>query len=243
MYIKKLICIYIKIISINILMSEPNIDELIDEPCPTLFVYVPKNVFIEGNKEGFNSKIAIEKFKTTVKKMDKTEAKINIKELQKYIKPEFNLELVKHDPTDKSIIFKVSEKEKENKDHKKMLHEKIKHMKKNRTNSDYHRAKNDENVTDEILSEYNKLKKISKMPVPEPSEMLANPEQYRPLLNMVLNNQMVNQLGINHPYIRYFKLISEKLNMSVSETTEVIPEPPVTTNKISSNDDDTDEED
>ena len=41
-----------------------------------------ENVFIEGNKEGFNSKIAIEKFKTTVKKMDKTEAKINIKELQ-----------------------------------------------------------------------------------------------------------------------------------------------------------------
>lgn len=233
------------------------VNELTDELCSpqdeyiySVLEYIPKNVCIEGNKDGFNSKIAIDKFKTAVKKMDRKETKINIEELQKYIKPEFKLELVKYNPSEKDVIFKVSEKPKEVKelkeDKKKVLQEKLKNMKKNRTNSDYHKAKNDDNVTDEILKEYNSLKKISKMPVPEPSEMLSNPEQYKPLLSMVLNNQMINQMGANHPYIRYFKLISDKLNMSSSNNS--IPDveslsSKITTNKISNNDDDTDEED
>lgn len=233
------------------------VNELTNELCPpqdentySVLEYIPKNVCIEGNKEGFNSKIAIDKFKITVKKMDKKENKINIEELQKYIKPEINLELIKYCPSEKDIIFKVSEKPKvvnePKEDKKKVLQEKLKNMKKNRTNSDYHKAKNDDNVTDEILKEYNNLKKISKMPVPEPSEMLANPEQYKPLLSMVLNNQMINQMGANHPYIRYFKLISDKLNMSSSNNS--IPDveslsSKITSNKISNNDDDTDEED
>jgi hypothetical protein len=205
-------------------------------------LYIPKNVYIEGNKEGFNSKIAIDKFKITVKKMDEKDGKIIIEDLGKYIKPEFKLELINYDLSDNKIIFKIVEKTKIIKeDNKKMLKEKIKNMKKNRTNSDYHKAKNNENVTDEILKEYNNLKKISKMPVPEPSEILSNPDQYKPLLNMVLNNQMINQIGTKHPYIKYFKLISDKLNMSSNTIPDV--ESQITTNKISNNDDDTDEED
>jgi len=234
------------------------INELTEELCPpqdennnliSISKYISKNVCIEGNKEGFNSKIAIDKFKTAVKKMDQKELKVNLEELQKYIKPEYILELLKHNQSEKDIIFKVSEKPKINEqkeDKKKVLQEKLKNMKKNRTNSDYHKAKNDENVSDEILKEYNSLKKISKMPVPEPSEMLANPDQYKPLLSMVLNNQMINQMGANHPYIRYFKLISDKLNMmsnnnSIPDVESISSK--ITTNKISNNDDDTDEED
>ena len=70
--------------------------------------------------------------------------------------------------------------------------------------------------------------------------MLVNSEQYRPLLN----NQIINHLGINYPYIRYFKLIFEKLNISVSENTRVIYVPlPVVTVKTSGSYYDTYEED
>ena len=223
------------------------INSLDDETCPQLSVYLPKNVCIEGNKDGFNSKIAIEKFKTCIKKMDSETANLNLQELQKkYLKPEFKLELIKHEPNEKNIIIKVLliEKPVVNKENnKKSLKEKLKYMKQNRTNSDYHRVKQDKNVPDEILREYLNLKKITKMPVPDPSEIFSNPEQYKPLLNMVLNNQMINQLGANHPYIRYFKLISEKLNLQTGISEPELVEPSVTPNKISTSDDDTDEED
>jgi len=206
------------------------------------FVYLTKCVFIEGDKTGFNSKIAIEKFKSCVKKMDETESKLNLEELQKkYVKPEFKLEIIKYDSNNKDIIIKIliNNKYEEN---RKVLKEKIKLLKKNRTNSDYHKAKLDENVSDEILKEYNKLKKMTKMPVPEPSEILSNPEQYKPLLSMVLNNQMINQMGANHPYIKYFKLIAEKLNIQ-PEPIPTITTNNISANKLSQNDDDTDEED
>ena len=128
-------------------------------------------------------------------------------------------------------------------DNKKSLKEKIRLMKKNRTNSDFHKAKLDDNVSDEILKEYNNLRKVSKMPVPEPSEILSNPEQYKPLLNMVLNNQMINQIGVNHPYIKYFKLISDKLNIQSTDPKPELIDTNTIPNKISTSDDDTDEED
>ena len=53
-----------------------------------------KHIFIEGTKDGFNSKIAIEKFKKTLKKMD-IDGNINLDELQKkYIKSNYKLELI-----------------------------------------------------------------------------------------------------------------------------------------------------
>ena len=125
-------------------------------------------------------------------------------------------------------------------------------MKKHRTNIDLHKAKVDDNVSDDILKEYTRLKKISKVPVPEPSEILSNPEQYKPILSMVLNNKMINQIGHNHPYIRYFKLIAEKLNIQpinldpppkIEPLDDAEDEIPILVgNKLSSNDDDTDDE-
>jgi hypothetical protein len=204
-----------------------------------------KNVFIEGDKIGFNSKMAIEKFKTCVKKMDETKSELNLEELQKkYIKPEFKLEIIKYDPCIKDIIIKISINNKYE-ENRKVLKEKIKLLKKDRTNSDYHKAKQNENVSDEILKEYNNLKKMTKMPVPDPSEILSNPEQYKPILSMVLNNKMINKMGVNHPYIKYFKLIAQKLNIQPELDSE--PEPDIKNTVVSANElsqnEDTDEED
>lgn len=60
-----------------------------------------------------------------------------------------------------------------------------------------------------------KLKKISKMPIPEPNEIFARPEEYKPVISMVLQNNMMKQLPLAHPYVRYFKLIAEKIGLDM----------------------------
>jgi len=214
-----------------------------------------KNIFIEGDKTAFNSKIAVDKFKKTLKDIIANGGIINLEELQKkYVKSTYKLEM---NNDDKDIIIKILEQNKEpileqNKEqNKRILKDRLKEMSNNRTNITYHRAKNDENISDEILKEYLKLKKISHMPVPEPSEIFKNPEEFKPLFNMILNPLMTAKIGTSHPYIKYFKLIADKLNFKPSN---IIPEQPqlqkeqkmseqIKSNKISNKDDDTDDED
>ena len=86
-------------------------------------------------------------------------------------------------------------------------------MRDERTNMSSKRSFNDDNVTDDIREEYLKAKKMCKIPIPEPSEILSKPDEYKPLVSMVLSNRMMRELGPNHPYVKYFKLIAAKLNV------------------------------
>jgi hypothetical protein len=98
---------------------------------------------------------------------------------------------------------------------RKMLKAKINLMRQDRTNSVYHKAKANDSVPAEILHEYMKLKQMSKMPIPEPNEIFAHPEEYKPIISMVLQNSMMKQLSSNHPYVRYFRLIADKLGVEM----------------------------
>ena len=166
------------------------------------------NVYIEGSKDGFKSKAAIDKFKTSVK----NNVDINIAELkERYIESGYNLELREKTETDiKFTLSKISDKLPQDKQ-RELLRAKLNLMKKNRTNSDIHKARNNKTVPDDILNEYMKLKKIATMPIPEPSEILNKPEEYKPIIQMVLGNSMMKQYPSNHPYVRYFKLLGEKI--------------------------------
>jgi len=176
------------------------------------------NVIVEGDKTGFNSKNAVDKFKQAVKSSNN----FDLSELtKKYVKTGFLLEQV--EKTDNSYRFMIGKEnsEVENKksqlndkeEKRKMLKAKINLMRQDRTNSVYHKAKANDSVSAEILNEYMKLKKISKMPIPEPNEIFAHPEEYKPIISMVLQNSMMKQLGSNHPYVRYFKLVADKLGV------------------------------
>lgn len=176
------------------------------------------NVIVEGDKTGFNSKNAVDKFKKAVKSSNNFDL---VELTKKYVKSGFVLEQV--EKTDTSYKFMLgkenTEVEKqepqlnEKEQRRKMLKAKINLMRQDRTNSVYHKAKANDNVQPEILNEYMKLKQISKMPIPEPNEIFAHPEEYKPIIAMVLQNSMMKQLGSNHPYVRYFKLIADKLGV------------------------------
>lgn len=165
------------------------------------------NVYIEGSKDGFKSKAAVDKFKTSVK----NNVDINISELkERFIEASFNLELLEKTETD--IKFKLSKNvDNSQEKQRELLRAKLNIMKKNRTNSDIHKARNNKTVPDDILDEYMKLKKIATMPIPEPSDILSKPEEYKPIIQMVLGNSMMKQYPSNHPYVRYFKLLAEKI--------------------------------
>jgi hypothetical protein len=178
------------------------------------------NVIIEGDKTGFNSKNAVDKFKQAVKSSNNFDL---VELTKKYVKSGFVLEQV--EKTDNSYKFMIGKENpevetklpqlSETEQRRKMLKAKINLMRQDRTNSVYHRAKANDNVPSEILSEYMKLKQISKMPIPEPNEIFAHPEEYKPIISMVLQNSMMKQLSSNHPYVRYFRLIAEKLGVDM----------------------------
>jgi hypothetical protein len=169
------------------------------------------NVYIDGDKSGFNSKVAVDKFKQAVKQ----NVEINVVELaNKYINKLYKLDLV--NKTDNDIRFNVTKLEvTNNNDKRDMLRAKLNLMKNTRTNIDLHRARTSDVVPEDILREYTKLKRMSKMPVPEPSEVLSKPDEYKPMLAMVLGNEMMQKLGQTHPYVRYFKLLAEKLGVEM----------------------------
>jgi len=187
-----------------------------------------KSVQIDGDKNGFNSKSAIAKFKQVVK----TNNNFDLVELsKKFIKQgyqlvqlsnsnqcyKFDIRLDSSQPP--NPIVKNKEKS-ESQDKRELLKAKIKSMNQMRNNSYYHKAKTSSNVPEDILSEYKKLMKISKMPIPEPSEILANPDQYKPIVSMVLGNSMMKSLPQSHPYIKYFKLLAKQIGAE-----EVLPIP------------------
>jgi hypothetical protein len=181
-------------------------------------------VQINGDKNGFNSKSAVDKFKQVVK----SDSNFDLAELsKKFIKNNYQLELENN--LNNQYVFNIKQVSSElssqepnikNKNKHELLRAKIHNMNQMRTNGYYQKAKSSSDVPPDILAEYKKLIKVSKMPIPEPSEILANPEQYKPIISMVLGNSMMKSLPQSHPYIKYFKLLAKQLGAE-----EILPVP------------------
>jgi hypothetical protein len=210
------------------------------------------NVFIDGDKTCFISKSSIHKFKKIVKSPDFNINNIN--ELSnKFMKPGYKL-ICYENKHNLEYKFKVCDASKDK------LRVKIKEMSNARKNSNYHKAKTvdepiDEPIDDisddvnmaDIYKEYNKLVKLSKIPIPEPKEILQNSDQYKSILSMVLGNDVMNKLGKNHPYVRYFTLLANKIGEKkekVKQVDELLEIKQLVGNTIITNDDvDTEDED
>jgi len=179
------------------------------------------SVLIEGNKDGFNSKSAIEKFKDYVKK-NKNSSDLSLLTTNNYVKPDYNLKFVSK--TESTIIFSLVNKEDETKqvtqkptdlkEKKQMFNAKLKLLEQKRTNVNIRNLSlNKDIVPKDISDEYKKLMKVSKVPVPEPLEILKNPEQHKPLVMAVLQNNINNSLTSNHPYKKYFTLLAKHIGI------------------------------
>jgi hypothetical protein len=170
------------------------------------------SVIVDGDKSGFNSKSALVKFKDFIRNNGK------LSDANRFIKPEYKILL--SEKTDSEVKYKVvskdyvEEKKVDLKEKKEMIKAKLKLMADNRTNINVrHLSLNKDIVPKEISDEYKKLMKISKVPVPEPVEILKNPEQYKPLVMGVLQNGVTATLASNHPYKLYFKLLAKHMGI------------------------------
>jgi hypothetical protein len=172
-----------------------------------------KSVTINGDKDSFNSKTAINNFKKAVK----SNTNFDLEELtKKFIKPGYKIVLISTNYINYTFNIEIDNSTNQMNKRRELIKAKINNMKKNRTNSNYYKAKNNSNVSDEILCEYKKLLKVSKIPVPEPSEILDNPDQYKTIISMVLGNNMMKNMPQSHPYIKYFKLLAKEIGVEES---------------------------
>ena len=188
---------------------------------------VVMNVHVEGDKSGFNSKSALQKFKQAIKES----SEYNLFELKrKFVKDDYLLEFVSKTETD--VKFTVSSKnsfqptpqsansgqmnQSELSSKREALRARLEMLRKNRINVFTGKTKSSVNVPKDILDEYNKLRKVAKVPIPDPVDILQNPDQYRPMISMITGNSMIKKLGSNHPYTKYFKLLANKLNITGS---------------------------
>ena len=200
-----------------------------------------KNVVIECGKEGFVSKAAIEKFKKTVK----NDNSVSEDSLKQYVKNDYNL--LKVEETDDTIRYMLTKKDvNPTVDKKTLLQYKLRDMKNRRTNYTFKKINVLQNVPEEILEEYTKLQKFKiNIPIPEPSEILSKPDEYKPIVAMVLGNQYMKTLGKSHPYVRYFTLLAKHLGLETRDELTIAQDnlPTVTQKSSLNNDEDTDDED
>ena len=167
------------------------------------------SIILDGDKTAFNSKSALVKFKDFVREDG------SLNDCTKFIKPEYKILL--EEKTDNLRRYKIVLKDVNkdvDKDKKEILKAKLKLMADSRTNIGVrHLSLNKDTVPKEISDEYRKLMKISKIPVPEPVEILKNQEQYKPLVMGVLQNGITATLASNHPYKNYFKLLAKHMGI------------------------------
>ncbi len=179
------------------------------------------SVYIEGDKNLFKTKTGVDKFKIFVRGNND----YNLEELStKYLNENNRFELV--NKTESDIKFKIIEKQVEpevkNDDKKEQLRNKLKDMKRHRTNSSYLKTKNyDDNVND-ILKEYNKVNMMTKGQLPDPSEILREPEKYKHMIAMMLCNPMIKKMGKNHPFSKFYTLLAAKLGVTEKDGLEAM---------------------
>lgn len=173
------------------------------------------SVFIEGELDGFRSANAKQKFKNLVR--TKVNEQSDLSSLgDQYIKEGYQMTFVSNE--NNKVKFNLTKKEVSKQttndldSKRQLLRAKLNMMRNNRTNVEYHKAKKDENVTSDILDAYMNAKKVCKIPIPEPREILSKPDEHKQLIQMVLSNPVFSN-NSNHPYIKYFKLLGEKLGV------------------------------
>jgi hypothetical protein len=180
----------------------------------------PKSVIIEGDKTFFASKAAIDRFKKDLKNDDKVKLEKNdyFKEGWGYkilskIDNEIKVQILnKSDVVVDGVVQPRVINCDEAVERRKLLKEKLKDMLGGRERQISVKSKM-KNVPDELVDAYLQLKKV-KLPVslPDPSQVLANKEEYRNMVFTMIQS-FGNFKGSNNPIINYYKLLAKHMGL------------------------------
>jgi hypothetical protein len=169
------------------------------------------NIIIEGDKNAFNSKSAIVKFKEYIKKNNL----FDINDLQlKFINYNYKLELI--EKTDEFYRFNIILKDKQIIKNKINIKNKLMELKSARSKID--------DSSNNLINLYNRLKNInSKVPLPSPDEVKKEPEKYKIIIETLITT-LSKKLGDTSNYVKYFKLLKENYlnNLIINNDEQVI---------------------
>ena len=182
------------------------------------------SVIIEGDKSNFITKGAIDRFKKDLRS-DNTENLM----MNDYFKDNWTYELIIKTETEcrvklinKSDYMKVVKDN--NVDKRKQLKQKLSEIKKNRVSKGHLKMGFKDSVPKEILDAYIATKSSGiKVPIPDPSEILAKPEEYKQQIQMAI--QSFGSLGQNNnPYVNYFRVLAKHFNLPTTFQPPTQPE-------------------
>lgn len=179
----------------------------------------PMSVIIDGDKDNFLSKNAINRFKTDIKKCDVK--KISIED-GKYLKQGYVFNINFKDNTFYSNIISLEEHMKI--ERRKMLKNKLK-------KSSYQRSKNVKNdinslkrtVPDKLFKSYmNLLKQYGSENIPSPDEVIQNPEKFKQQISLIMgkNGMVSNNTNVNNAIKKYFNDLGNYTGVEPAQFTE-----------------------
>jgi len=172
-----------------------------------------KQIHIEGDKNFFVSKNAVDRFKKDLRNNATEKLKEN-----DYFVEDWTYELVSENETEMrvKIVNKVKGPRVLPCDEKRqLLKSKIFKMTNDRTSHD--NIKNKSIVPKDLLNEYLALKK-HKLPMElhDPSKVLSNPEEYRNIIHTMVKSFGMYK-GNNNPVINYYRSLEKHLEEKVKE--------------------------
>ena len=178
-----------------------------------------KSIIIKGDKSLFLSKTALERFKNDLKNNNDEKLKLN-----NYLKPDIKYEL--DSSKDNEIVVNLISSNVQNNintipesnvrdDKMKVLREKLRSARINKMPLNKAKLFLKNKVSDDILEAYMNVKKLKvNLPIPPPDEIFNNPEQYKSIIEPIVQT-FSKYNNHNHPIIKYYKLLAEKLNLNI----------------------------
>jgi hypothetical protein len=179
-----------------------------------------KSVVIKGDKSLFLSKSALERFKNDLKNNNDEKLKLN-----NYLKSDIKYELDTSKDNEivvnlisskvQNNITSIPVESKEHDEKMKVLKDKLRSARINKMPLNKAKLFLKNKVPDDILDAYMDVKKLKvNLPIPPPDEIFNNPEQYKSIIEPIVQT-FSKYNNHNHPIIKYYKLLAEKLNLNV----------------------------
>ncbi len=197
------------------------------------------NVFIEGNREQFVSKAAVDKFK----KEARESTNLDTIDISKYLKDGSTFKFTKTENSITATIVDIKATVIEDK--RKLLKERLKNAQRVRAGEQFKQLESlKRTVPDKLYKSYTNLIKTYAMPnIPNPLEAIENPEKYKQQISMVMGmkGMVSNEARANNAIKNYFNALGQFLGIEPMEINMPINEPFVESKNI--NNSDTEEED
>jgi hypothetical protein len=222
------------------------------------------NVFIEGNRDHFVSKAAVDKFKKEARET----AILDTIDISKYLKDGFTFKFTKTETSITATIAGIIDNVIDNNnividniidtvknnvnsnlidDKRKILRERLKNARRVRGGEQFKQLESlKRTVPDKLYKSYTNLIKTYAMPnIPTPLEAIENPEKYRQQISMVMGmkGMVSNEPRANSAIKKYFNELGQFLGIEAIEINMPTNEPFIQSPNINNSDTEDDDDD